>query len=98
MEVIQVEQYSDAVNAVILRTPGRSFPGMVIQGDSLRILLRKAERGIESFAAGNMEEGRDYLLEITEDLKDRLIHYEEVLKAHGFDLPYSGAVSPQDSV
>lgn len=98
MEMIEVECYSDAVNAMILRTPGRSFPGMVIQGDSLRVLLRAAERGIESFDAGNFEEGRDYLLEIAEDLKDRLVHYEEVLKADGFDLPYSGAVSPQDSV
>jgi len=97
MEVIQVEQYSDAINAVILRTPGRSFPGMVIQGDSLRNLLRAAERGIESFDGGNMNEARDYLLEIAEDLKDRLIHYEEVLNAHGFSVPYSGPVSPRES-
>lgn len=93
MEAIQVTCYSDAPNAVILQTPGREFPGMVFQGDSLRILFRKAERAIQSFDSGNFPEARDYLSEIAETLQERLEHYEQVLKHHGIRLPYVGPVS-----
>lgn len=39
---ITVELFSDAINFVVLKTPGRKFPGMVIQGDSLAKLFRSA--------------------------------------------------------
>ena len=39
---IVVELLSDAINYVVVKTPGRSFPGMVIQGDSLARLYRSA--------------------------------------------------------
>lgn len=35
---VTVELLSDTINFVVLKTPGRNFPGMVIQGDSLATL------------------------------------------------------------
>lgn len=38
MPKIELEVYSDASNSAVIQTPGRRFPGSVIQGDSLAIL------------------------------------------------------------
>ena len=38
MHVESVEIYSDATNAAVMRHPGRRFPGMLIQGDTLHSL------------------------------------------------------------
>ncbi|WP_425506589.1 DUF6959 family protein [Sphingomonas kyeonggiensis] len=35
-----IEIYSDATNAAVMRHPGRQFPGMLIQGDTLYSLSR----------------------------------------------------------
>ena len=32
-----------AVNAVVIRTPVRQFPGVVIQGDSLHIIAKQVD-------------------------------------------------------
>ena len=88
MEIREIEIYSDAPNYVIVRTPGRNYPGCVIQGDSLAILLDRASE-VCSLARSS---GNQDLIEEAEDLeqalKERLDDYEIVLKAHGFNLPY----------
>jgi hypothetical protein len=93
MEKIHVTCFCDAPNSVIVQTPNRSFPGMVFQGDSLRILYTKVERGIESLDAGNLSEASEYLSEIAEELQGRLEMYENVLESHGIPLPYTRPVS-----
>jgi uncharacterized protein DUF6959 len=88
-----VEVFSDAVNRWILRTPGRNFPGVVIQGDTLRNLYRNAER-VQALAQNHSDE--DLLGEVDDlcsTLKEMLMHYEQVLKAHAMELPYCGRIS-----
>jgi hypothetical protein len=88
MEAKEIEVFSEISNYAIVRMPGRNFPGCVIQGDSLSILLNNAER-VYSLA---METGNEELIGEAEELKDaieeRLDLYESVLRAHGIDLPY----------
>ena len=93
-EQSSVEVFSNDINRVILRTSGRHFPGIVLQGDTLRGLLRLSERLFSRLP----NESDDELLDDAEDLRDRLkellIHYENVLMAHHMELPYP----PQDYV
>lgn len=38
MERIEVELFTDGGNDAVLRMPGRQFPGVLVQGDSLHVL------------------------------------------------------------
>jgi len=44
MERIKLEVFSQAVNCGIVKMPGRRFPGVVMQGDSLYALYINAKR------------------------------------------------------
>jgi len=46
MRVEPVEIYSDEPNHAVLRHPGRRFPGALIQGDSLYVLCRQADKSM----------------------------------------------------
>ncbi len=89
MERIEIEVFSQASNAAIVRMPTRRFPGVVIQGDSLNILHQLAESVVQ-LAAPHDDEG---LSGEAEELRDLLAgyvaSYENVLKKHGIELPYS---------
>ena len=92
---VEVETYSQEVNAWIVRTPGRQCPAVVVQGDQLHQLYALAQSALERARQGANAE----LVEETEELRDqlwsRLQQYEEVLQAHGFRLPYSRSVWPR---
>ena len=88
MERKELEVFSALSNYAIVRMPGRSYPGCVIQGDSLSILLSYIERAHSLALGTGNSELIDELASLKESLEDRLIHYEQVIKAHGFDLPY----------
>ncbi|HEV8377936.1 MAG TPA: hypothetical protein VGP99_03720 [Tepidisphaeraceae bacterium] len=84
----ELEVFSEASNAAIVRMPGRRFPGLVIQGDTFRNWLTVAR----VFRARVQELNDDELLADSEEflaiLTDYLHHYEKVLSAHKLDLPY----------
>jgi hypothetical protein len=87
MHIESVEIYSDASNAAIMRHPGRRFPGVLVQGDTLRILVGQAASVVER--SGRLSrDARDELNDLLEKLQDLLGHYEETLLKHGLDLPY----------
>lgn len=89
MKIEPIEVFSETSNIAVLRVPGRKFPGSLVQGDSLSILVNESEE-LLSFVqvTGNAEAitiARDHL----EKLQGRLEHYEKVLGAHGIELPYA---------
>ena len=88
MERKELEVFSEECNYAIVRMPDRSFPGCVIQGDSLSILLHCAERASALAAGTGDAELIDEIEELRESLADRLNHYAHVLKAHGMGLPF----------
>ncbi|NOK22647.1 DUF6959 family protein [Corallococcus carmarthensis] len=101
MEEDRVEVLSRQSNAAVVRMPGRKFPGVVIQGDSLRILyeLVKDARVMvpPSSATDAGEDDAGGLLEEAEGLlRNSLTVYESVLKAHGIPLPYVEAVGSSE--
>lgn len=89
METKPVEIFSEASNFAIVRVPGRQFPGCVVQGDSLSILLGNAKEVWEKIKVSDDEELVGAAQELVESLQSRLDHYERVLTEHGMKLPYA---------
>lgn len=88
MRKIEVETFADATNATIVRLPGRKFPGIVIQGDSLKILSDCANVILRL----SRELPSDGLVDAAEELVGLLDGYrkayEEALHQHQHPLPY----------
>lgn len=80
MRTEPVEIYSDAPNAAVMRHPGRAFPGILIQGDTLNALASLAVAA----AGGDEDAARD----VADQLRDYLSHYASTLKDAGHQLPY----------
>jgi hypothetical protein len=91
MRVEPVEIYSDATNAAIMRHPGRRFPGVLVQGDTLSVLCQSAD---EICRASKSQLDSD-LYEDLNRLRNRLwsflTHYKAVLGEHGIPLPFADA-------
>lgn len=80
-----VEIYSDVSNYAVMRHPGRNYPGILVQGDSLSILCHSADEVRQQFDNGDIEEALGALDEVRTMLWDRLNHYKAVLADHGLD-------------
>jgi hypothetical protein len=86
MRTEPVEIYSDATNAAVIRHPGRKFPGMLIQGDSLFNLSRMAAAAL---AGAEPETDHWYdLKELADDLQSRVKFYAQVMRENGLELPF----------
>jgi hypothetical protein len=85
----QLEMWSEQVNSAVVRIPGRRFPGVVIQGDSLSILLDLAMYVTEHLPPSADSELRGAADELAQKLLDHVRSYECVLSARGVSLPYS---------
>jgi hypothetical protein len=75
-------------NAAIVQLPGRKFPGIVVQGDSLQILLSQVTNIKEHL----ISEASDDLRNEIEDLYNTVrgsAHYEKVLTKNAIELPYA---------
>ena len=72
-----VEMYSEESNFVVLRTPARRYPGVLIQGDSLGGIVDELKTAIELFAS-DREESLDCLELAFNELKWRLEGYKKV--------------------
>ena len=88
MRIEQVEIYSDATNAAVMRHPGRRFPGLLLQGDTLNNLHAIADR--LSVETSNLldEDTRADLHELRDALRDFRDHYARVLREHSLPLPF----------
>ena len=88
MHVEQVEIYSDATNAAVLRHPGRHFPGVLVQGDTLWTFWQQADAiclaGRDRLPAQSYKE----LNELRNALQSLLAHYKVVLAEHSIPLPF----------
>lgn len=78
-------------NNWVVRVANRQHPGIVIQGDSLKILYDLAEE-IRALA-GDRSELSDVAEELRDLLRERLVIYEKALREHQLELPYAKPVS-----
>ena len=61
MRTESVEIYSDETNRAVLRHPGRKFPGVLIQGDTLYTLCVMAD---EAYAESGSNEELNRLIDV----------------------------------
>lgn len=88
------EILGSASNAVVAKSPGRSFPGMLIQGDTLRSILEELDEMIEDANEGNMTAVRASTEVLRERFIELLTYYEDALSQNGLALPYTTPVKP----
>ena len=91
-EMQEFEVLSTASNAVVARHPNRNFPGLLIQGDTLRTLLDDIEELREEAIAGNIEAVKEVADVLQKRFIELLTHYEKVLEEHDRELPYVNSV------
>jgi len=75
-------------NGAVVQLPGRAFPGLVVQGDSLSILVSTIEDLREAIAKNEPTEIDASIAMLERSLKERLEFYERVLVNHQIELPY----------
>lgn len=85
---INVELFSAPTNNAVIRMPGRHYPGVLIQGDTLASLLDIA-REIEALV--DFESGSqlaDRVIDLRKRLESMVSWYEERMIDAGLTLPY----------
>ena len=92
MEKLELEVYSQAPNAAVVRAPHRRFPGVVVQGDTLSVLHASAAAVAEHVRDGADEDLTFEAAMLRDQLAGLLAAYESAMDDHGLALPYSRAV------
>jgi hypothetical protein len=89
MRIEPVEIFSDQTNAAILRHPGRKFPGLLLQGDTLHRMCQRADDACASARGLIAPEALNELNDLRNHLQSLLTHYKSVLSQHDISLPFS---------
>lgn len=89
-----VEIYSDQSNAAVLRHPGRSFPGLLLQGDALHALCLRADDVCVQARGALPDDVCRELNRLRNQLQGYLSHYKQVLIEHGLPLPFDDIALP----
>jgi hypothetical protein len=89
MRIEPVEIYSDETNAAVMRHPGRRFPGILVQGDTLWTLCSRADEACKNGRSVLDDETYQELNSLRNSLWGLLTHYKETLGAHDVHLPFS---------
>lgn len=84
----QVELLSQPTNYAVVHLPGRSFPGVVVQGDSLHEIVKDLGVMARLLNSGNLEDLAMEIEAMQTQLSDVLANYEQVCSARGIELPY----------
>jgi hypothetical protein len=91
MHTESVEIYSDATNSAVMRHPGRRFPGVLVQEDTLHSMCVTADAACDEARGIMNDEGFDRLNELRNHLWSLLTHYKGVLVEHKIPLPFADA-------
>lgn len=89
MKHVNMEVFSETTNCPVLKIPERRFPGILIQGDSLKCILGMVADIEEAHRAHDQVGTSEAIAALKEKLGGYLAEYEEVMNNHGLQLPYS---------
>jgi hypothetical protein len=89
MEYMELEVYSQSIDRGVVRMPSQSFPGLLLQGETLSSLLKLAKVTHEKSHMTNDTELIDASRELVESIQKLVAHYESTLNKHNIPLPYS---------
>lgn len=87
---LTVEVFGESGNRVV-RLPGRTYPGVVIQGDTLHTMvqsLTEASRQLLEHVPPGLHRAVEEVDDVLQALSDWQRLYEESLRREGWDLPY----------
>jgi hypothetical protein len=87
MRIENVEILSDRTNAAVMRHPGRKYPGLLVQGDTLHSLCQRADAACRDIGRSSAAFGEAN--DLRNALQSLLSHYKSVLEEHGIPLPFS---------
>jgi len=85
----EVVVLSDEPNKCVVQLAGRRFPGLVMQGDTLKSLHETANELISVLRSGDTTGALENAEFLSEKLAGLLGHYEAVLLKAGYQLPYA---------
>ncbi|MFE5948435.1 DUF6959 family protein [Streptomyces sp. NPDC056480] len=88
MERVEAELFTDGGNDAVVRLPGRNFPGVLIQGDTLSMLRSDVAELAELCATGDLEEALHVASLLQVDLEAKLQRYTDALRTHGIAKPF----------
>jgi predicted RNase H-like HicB family nuclease len=94
---MELEVYSQSIDRGVVRMPSQSFPGLVLQGETLSSLLRLARSAYEKLPSTVDTELIDTSRELMESIQKLVSHYEATLGKHNIPLPYSTVRTKTDS-
>lgn len=94
---IEVELLEDAVNNTVVQLPDRVFPGVVLQGDSLKILHNEIMSLLDFLRQNDISEAIEIAQDVLKSLSERLETYEAALNSVGRSLPYSARESHEST-
>jgi hypothetical protein len=83
---------AEVPNSGIVQLPGRRFPGVVVQGDSLSSMFDELALALRHAKHRRDEEGYYATLAVASRLQELLAAYENTLSAIGSSLPYSAPI------
>lgn len=93
MEKSTADILSHVPNSGIVQMPGRRFPGIVMQGDSLSTVFDALSVCLNDAKRRKDEDVYFELLGFAEMLQGQLLHYEKTLLEIGLPLPYSESIA-----
>jgi len=70
VSIVSAELFSDAGNAAVVRLPGRKNAGVVVQGDTLKILVDLVQESLDAVKGGHQFEAKEGLEQILSQLAD----------------------------
>ncbi|MEV0226648.1 hypothetical protein [Streptomyces sp. NPDC050704] len=88
MERIEAELFTDGGSDAVVRLPGRRFPGVLIQGDSLHILRSDVAELVKACEQGDLTDARESAGVLLASLDTLLNRYSAALEAHDMPAPY----------
>jgi len=83
---------ADVPNSGIVQLPGRRFPGVVVQGDSLSSMFDELASDLRYEKQRRDEEAYYATFAVASRLQELLAAYENTLGAIGSSLPYASSI------
>jgi len=88
MERVEVELLTDGSNNAVVRMPGRSFPGVLIQGDSLSVIRSDVANIRDACRTQGATEALELAEFLLEDLDAIMLRYTDALERHDLRKPF----------
>lgn len=84
----EVDLLSPPANFAVVQLRERKFPGVVVQGDTLRSIQKQVERMGKLLRSRDLSELEAEIDELNLVLTEAVVHFERICAERGLDLPY----------